>query len=363
MEEITTWIKTMLPTVGKDHFITKGPKYISGMQYAIESATLNGGHLIICLSDRLDDSEVVNLRTWDVTMKDVDTSKLVPYEASVEEGYTQSKPTFLVPLEALSDRGEPFAYENKFMANPPQKGKSSKVTIHVSDMEKANDLAAKLRRACILCGAPDLPVTAPAAGPGDQSKPTTSGIASVGQSKMTNAEVIQLVKAGLSEQVVSTSIRQAPAKDFDLTAPGLIALKKAGVPDTVIAVMQESGAPAQAAPASETNTPPKYAPSLAEAIKPAAAAPDPCAGIENMGVFKNQAIATAIGGGIVEWLLKIRNNTAVTKIVIYSYLDSYGRRPQYQVQIRGGEIATLRVDLTQSQFIAPVSDVRILSCQ
>jgi hypothetical protein len=82
-----------------------------------------------------------------------------------------------------------------------------------------------------------------------------------------------------------------------------------------------------------------------------------------MGVFKNQAIATAIGGGIVEWLLKIRNNTAVTKIVIYSYLDSYGRRPQYQVQIRGGEIATLRVDLTQSQFIAPVSDVRILSCQ
>lgn len=58
---------------------------------------------------------------------------------------------------------------------------------------------------------------------------------------MTNNEVIQLVTAGLSEQVIITSIRQAPTKDFDLTPTGLIALKKAGVSDAVIVVMQERG--------------------------------------------------------------------------------------------------------------------------
>jgi hypothetical protein len=57
--------------------------------------------------------------------------------------------------------------------------------------------------------------------------------------KMTNEDVVQMVTAGLSEQIITTSIRQAPAKDFDFTPTGLIALKKAGVTDTVILFMQE----------------------------------------------------------------------------------------------------------------------------
>ena len=76
--------------------------------------------------------------------------------------------------------------------------------------------------------------------------PTASGIQSPatnqpspGPSTMTDNDVIQLVTAGLSEQVVATSIRQAPAKNFDLTPTGLIALKKARVSDAVIVVMQE----------------------------------------------------------------------------------------------------------------------------
>lgn len=56
---------------------------------------------------------------------------------------------------------------------------------------------------------------------------------------MTNADVIQMVNAALSEQVITTSIRQATTKDFDLTPTGLIALKKVGVSDAVIQVMQE----------------------------------------------------------------------------------------------------------------------------
>jgi CHAT domain-containing protein/Tfp pilus assembly protein PilF len=64
-------------------------------------------------------------------------------------------------------------------------------------------------------------------------------IAQKAKKAMTNADVIQMVGAALSERVIITSIRQAPAKDFDLTPNGLIALKKTGVSDVVISVMQE----------------------------------------------------------------------------------------------------------------------------
>jgi hypothetical protein len=72
---------------------------------------------------------------------------------------------------------------------------------------------------------------------------TSAVTAQQAKNAMTNADVIQMVGAALSEQVIITSIRQAPAKDFDLTPTGLIALKKAGVSDSVILVMQEVSAP------------------------------------------------------------------------------------------------------------------------
>ena len=186
---------------------------------------------------------------------------------------------------------------------------------------------------------------------------------SQGPSKMmTNDDVIQLVTAGLSEQVVTTSIRQAPARNFDLTPTGLIALKKAGVSDAVILAMQERGAPVQAPVASEAKTPPKYDATLGAPPKPAAA-PDGCAGIENMGLYKNEIFDRAMGGGIVEWLAKIRNNSGVTKIVIFGWRDVNGQQQRSQVQIRGGEIASPRLDMSQARVIPPVADVRVLSCQ
>lgn len=72
-------------------------------------------------------------------------------------------------------------------------------------------------------------------------------------SAMTNADVVELVKAGLSDAVIVTAIKQAPARSFDLTPAGLIALKKAKVSDKVISAMQHSAdqRPAKAtAPAS-----------------------------------------------------------------------------------------------------------------
>jgi len=180
-------------------------------------------------------------------------------------------------------------------------------------------------------------------------------------SKMTNDDVVQLVAAGLSEQVIITSIRQAPTKGFDLSPTGLIALKKANVPDAVIAVMQEKPTAEQTPPASEAKTPSKYDPTL---TKQTASPPqDSCSGIESLGIFKNTAIDPAIGGGVVEWLAKIRNNTNVTKIVVFGWIDMYGQQKKAQVQIRGGDIASVRLDLTQARVIPPERDLRLLLCQ
>jgi len=180
--------------------------------------------------------------------------------------------------------------------------------------------------------------------------------------KMTNDDVIQLVAAGLAEQVVSTSIRQAPAKDFDLTTTGLIALKKAGVSDAVIVVMQEKPAPAQAATTNDVKAPPKYDATL-EPKKPAA--PDNgCSTIENLGVYQNQLMSRGQSqGGLVEWLVKIRNNAAVTKMVTIGWINEYGEQKKGEVEIRGGDIATLRLDLTSAKFIPPVKDVKLVSCR
>lgn len=68
--------------------------------------------------------------------------------------------------------------------------------------------------------------------------------ASPADGKVTNADVIDMVGAGLSDQVIIASIRQAPGRNFDLAPSGLVALKKAGVSDALILAMQNAGAPA-----------------------------------------------------------------------------------------------------------------------
>jgi ketosteroid isomerase-like protein len=89
----------------------------------------------------------------------------------------------------------------------------------------------------------------------------------------------------------------------------------------------------------------------------------PCGGIEMMGLYKNEVFGRAMGGGIVEWLAKIRNNTTVTKLVIFGWIDQYGQQQRAQVQLQGGSIASPRLDLTQARYIAPVRDLRVVSCE
>ena len=56
---------------------------------------------------------------------------------------------------------------------------------------------------------------------------------------MTNADVIDLRKAGLDDDNMIAAIREAGAIDFDLTPTGLKALLSAKVSNRVITAMRE----------------------------------------------------------------------------------------------------------------------------
>lgn len=55
---------------------------------------------------------------------------------------------------------------------------------------------------------------------------------------LTNSEIVEMTKAGLAVEIVAKKIRTSNTK-FDITAVGLIELKKANVPDSVITLMIE----------------------------------------------------------------------------------------------------------------------------
>ncbi|MDO8595675.1 MAG: hypothetical protein Q7R45_03530, partial [Sulfuricaulis sp.] len=74
-------------------------------------------------------------------------------------------------------------------------------------------------------------------------------VAGPAAAQMTNGDVIQMVRAGLSDQVVMGAIRGATARNFDLTAKGLVDLAKAGVSEAVILAMQDDAAAASSAKA------------------------------------------------------------------------------------------------------------------
>ena len=77
------------------------------------------------------------------------------------------------------------------------------------------------------------------------------------QAALTNADVTRMVGAGLSEGVILETIKNASATSFDLSPDSLIALKQAGVADTILTAMVSKSAatrPSAASPRS-TSTP------------------------------------------------------------------------------------------------------------
>ncbi|MGA8741818.1 MAG: hypothetical protein WB561_11600 [Terracidiphilus sp.] len=100
------------------------------------------------------------------------------------------------------------------------------------------------------------------------------------QEALNNETVIKLVKAGLSEDLIVTTINSSPGK-FDTSANGLIALKKAGASDKVMAavVLKASGI-SQSAPES-ANPNPAESTSAGTAHAPSALP----SGVDSIGVY------------------------------------------------------------------------------
>jgi len=99
----------------------------------------------------------------------------------------------------------------------------------------------------------------------DGAAPGTPGSTSAASAfAMTNADVVKLANAGLSAEVIASAIDHAPARNFDLSIDGLIALKRAHVPDAAIQAMTRAGESASVAPPTELQsqrgTPPTPAP-------------------------------------------------------------------------------------------------------
>jgi hypothetical protein len=76
------------------------------------------------------------------------------------------------------------------------------------------------------------------------------------QETMNNDSVIKMIKAGLSQDLIATTINSSPGK-YDTSANALIALKKAGAGDKVVAAMilKASGSAAGAPAAASGSTP------------------------------------------------------------------------------------------------------------
>lgn len=92
------------------------------------------------------------------------------------------------------------------------------------------------------------------------------------QQTMDNGVVVKMVKAGLSDDVIVTTINASPGT-YDTTANGLIALKQAGASDKVIAaIVLKNTAPAPAPPPAQPKndaTPaPPQGPNPSEAAEP-----------------------------------------------------------------------------------------------
>lgn len=92
-------------------------------------------------------------------------------------------------------------------------------------------------------------------------------LALAAQQALNNDSIVKMVKAGLSDDLIVTTINASPGT-YDTSADGIIALKTAGVSDKIVAaVVAKASAPAAAPP------------------PPAPVAPSRPAGIDDVGVY------------------------------------------------------------------------------
>ncbi len=167
---------------------------------------------------------------------------------------------------------------------------------------------------------------------------------------LTNADVVKLVAAGLDDEVVVAKVKNASKVQFELSTDALLALKAQNVGKSVVAAMIERDATQASAPATKS-------PSTAAAE--ASAPQNPCAGVELMGVFKEDMRPMA---PLIVWLAKIRNGTGVTRMVTLQWLNMYAEELQSSVEIGAGQIATLKL-AAQEPFQRQPINLKLSSCR
>src|SRR4051794_25139809 len=92
------------------------------------------------------------------------------------------------------------------------------------------------------------------------------------QETLTNDSVVKLLKAGLSEELVVTTINSSPGT-YDTSVNSLIALKKAGAGDKVLSAIILKTSGATTAPAAAGVAAQPTAPGTADVPAPIALAP------------------------------------------------------------------------------------------
>lgn len=104
------------------------------------------------------------------------------------------------------------------------------------------------------------------------------------QETLTNDGIIKLLKAGLSEELIATTINSSPGQ-YDTSVNALIALKKAGAGDKVLSAMILKASGAAAAPAT-TAAATTTAAGTADVPAPITLAPGTLpAGVDSVGVY------------------------------------------------------------------------------
>jgi hypothetical protein len=352
----------------------------AGSTFRRERHTLEGAALWDCyLSfhtglDRavLENGEWVGRRSRTVDaidLRDLDLASAEIAEAEVPAGEVRSKPIFRLSFSAAADRGNAVLVNAEdFAGDEPirRTSRSKYLVVRVAEEAFASDLADHVLKAGALCGASGKPSVklASALTRGTDSESNSSKQSAA----ITNEDVTRMLKAGLSEVVVVAFINQSAQRRFKLDPETLVELKAAKVPDAVVAAMlAPAPAPALATAVTPDGKPkPKYDAGVGAAAKRAAVPPQlrACEGVELLGIYRNELVSREMSeGGMEEWLAKIRNNTGLTKIIKFGWIDQYGQQQVAQVQLPAGDIATPRLDLTPKRRIAPVRDLKLVSCQ
>lgn len=119
------------------------------------------------------------------------------------------------------------------------------------------------------------PAAAPAAAPKRAAAPKAASPVD---------SVIQLVKAGMSDDLIIKSLKKTN-KPADLSPADMVKLKQAGVSDNVIGVMMDPSSSPAAAAAAPPPPPPAPAPEPAPAPVPVASAPPPSAAPASTGAI------------------------------------------------------------------------------